>query len=237
MGIADERRYEDEPWASRGRAAWGESERDWSQRGGRGSERDWSPGEGRGARYIGERGEMSRHRGDFGQAGYWQSESDWRDQGGYGSEAQPAGGYGPRDYGQAWRQRGYGGPMEIGGHGERGGQPERQDRGTESWRTGPHAGRGPKGYQRSDERIKEDVCEHLTQHGQIDASEIEVKVNNREVTLTGSVPTRHAKRLVEDLVDDISGVSEVHNQLRIAPEHTAGQQQTPGKGGRENRAA
>ncbi len=39
---------------------------------------------------------------------------------------------------------------------------------------GPHAGRGPKGYRRSDDRIREDVNERLTEHPQIDATEIEV---------------------------------------------------------------
>jgi hypothetical protein len=38
---------------------------------------------------------------------------------------------------------------------------------------GPHAGRGPKGYQRSDERIKEDICDCLTRDPDVDASEIE----------------------------------------------------------------
>ena len=35
---------------------------------------------------------------------------------------------------------------------------------------GAHRGRGPKGYRRSDERIREDVCERLTEDPFIDAS-------------------------------------------------------------------
>jgi osmotically-inducible protein OsmY len=35
---------------------------------------------------------------------------------------------------------------------------------------GPHSGRGPKGYRRSDERIREDVCDLLCEHGGVDAS-------------------------------------------------------------------
>src|SRR5205823_13121816 len=31
--------------------------------------------------------------------------------------------------------------------------------------SGPHAGRGPRSYQRADDRIRDDVCERLTQHG------------------------------------------------------------------------
>jgi len=83
--------------------------------------------------------------------------------------------------------------------------------------TGPHSGRGPRNYRRSDERIREDVCELLTQHGEIDAGEIEVTVENGEVTLTGAVDSRRTKRLAEDAVEQIRGVHDVHNRLRLAP--------------------
>jgi hypothetical protein len=86
-----------------------------------------------------------------------------------------------------------------------------------AWRAeeGPFRGRGPRGYQRSDERIQEDVCECLTQHGRVDASNIEVTVQGGEVTLTGTVEDRQMKRLAEDLAENVSGVKQVHNQVRI----------------------
>ncbi|MCB5175837.1 BON domain-containing protein [Microvirga lenta] len=80
---------------------------------------------------------------------------------------------------------------------------------------GQHRGRGPKGYQRSDERIHEDVCERLTDDPLIDASEIGVEVKEREVTLSGSVASRGLKHRVEDIVETVSGVSHVQNNLRI----------------------
>ena len=52
-----------------------------------------------------------------------------------------------------------------------------------------HRGRGPKNYKRSDERIREDVCDRLSDDGMVDASEIEVKVSGAEVTLDGTVTT------------------------------------------------
>jgi len=82
---------------------------------------------------------------------------------------------------------------------------------------GPHAGRGPRGYQRSDERIREDACDALCEHGYVDASDIEVTVANGEVTLVGLVRERAEKRMAEDAVEQISGVREVHNQLRVGP--------------------
>jgi hypothetical protein len=78
-----------------------------------------------------------------------------------------------------------------------------------------HRGRGPKGYQRSDERIREDVNDRLTDDPHIDASEIEVTVSNREVTLSGTVNSRFEKRHAEDLAETISGVTHVQNNLRI----------------------
>jgi osmotically-inducible protein OsmY len=87
---------------------------------------------------------------------------------------------------------------------------------TEGWRVpGPHAGRGPRGYQRSDDRIREELNDRLTAHGHIDATDIECRVVNGEVTLTGFVDSRAAKRAAEDIADDLYGVREVHNQLRI----------------------
>ena len=80
---------------------------------------------------------------------------------------------------------------------------------------GGFAGRGPKGYQRSDARINEDVCDRLCDAPDIDASNIEVKVERGEVTLAGSVSDRSDKRRAEDLIENVSGVQEVHNNLRV----------------------
>jgi BON domain len=80
---------------------------------------------------------------------------------------------------------------------------------------GRYTGRGPKGYMRSDDRIKEDVNDRLEQHGEIDAWEIVVMVQNGEVTLEGTVPDRRTKRLAEDVAEETSGVKQVHNRLRI----------------------
>jgi hypothetical protein len=89
------------------------------------------------------------------------------------------------------------------------------DRAQYERQAGPYAGRGPKGYQRSDERIREEVSERLTDDDRIDASGIEVAVTTGEVTLTGTVESRRMKRLAEDLAESVRGVRDVHNQLRV----------------------
>jgi osmotically-inducible protein OsmY len=76
-------------------------------------------------------------------------------------------------------------------------------------------GRGPKGYRRSDERIKEDVNDRLTDDYYLDASDVEVMVQNTEVTLTGTVRSRNDKRRAEDLAESVSGVTNVENRLRV----------------------
>ena len=77
-----------------------------------------------------------------------------------------------------------------------------------------YAGRGSKNYRRSDARIEEEVHEVLTRHHEIDATDVDVRVENGEVTLTGEVEDRRTKRLVEDIVEQLSGVRDVHNQIK-----------------------
>lgn len=78
-----------------------------------------------------------------------------------------------------------------------------------------HRGKGPRGYQRSDDRLREMVSEALEDEHGVDASEIEVQVQNGEVTLTGTVNDRQQKRRAEDCAEQVRGVRDVHNQLRV----------------------
>lgn len=78
-----------------------------------------------------------------------------------------------------------------------------------------HRGRGPQGYTRSDDRIREDVHDRLTDDWMLDASNITVEVKNGEVTLSGQVDHRRDKRRAEDLAEDCSGVKHVQNNIRV----------------------
>jgi osmotically-inducible protein OsmY len=167
-----------------------------------------------------EREDQGRYSGDwdraYGAGGYaGMRGSDW----GFG---------GIPDYGRwDWTR----GPDYGRDHGWRGrGGPERGfwDKATDevsSWfgdeeaerrrRQDQQRGRGPKGYTRSDERIREDVSDRLTDDWRIDASNIEVMVANGEVTLNGTVESREEKRRAEDIAESVSGVSHVQNNLRV----------------------
>jgi hypothetical protein len=80
---------------------------------------------------------------------------------------------------------------------------------------GMHAGKGPRGYRRTDSRIYEEVCEALARHGGVDATDIEVTVQDGEVMLSGTVSDKATRRLAEDVAAECAGVRDVHNRLRV----------------------
>jgi osmotically-inducible protein OsmY len=133
------------------------------------------------------------------------------------SEAESQGEFDQRevDYGQ-----GQGAGAAWTGRGERGGS---------SMQTG-YAGRGPKGYQRRDERIQEEISDRLMADNWIDASNIEVSVKGGEVTLSGTVDNREAKRRSEDIAESVMGVREVMNQIRIQGTESRSRTSTSGSG-------
>jgi hypothetical protein len=181
--------------------------------------REWAAQRGSGAERFG--------GGSASTAAVFEDQDFGRGESGYGRD------FG-REYGAGYGREGYGGGRGggYGGEGYRGGmyggsygQP-----GTE--RFGEFRGRGPKGYQRSDERIREDVCDRLSDDRSVDASEIEVSVSNCEVTLNGTVDSREQKRRAEDCAEDVSGVKNVQNNLRVSRQGwTAGGRSQTGTSG------
>jgi osmotically-inducible protein OsmY len=170
---------------------------------------------------------------DMGNRGYY-GQQDMSGRGHYGQQDMGNRGYyGQQDTsGRGWGQqdmgnRGYYGQQDTSGRGYYGqqGWTGSQTGYGGQWtqtggvgRTGLMRGRGPKGYKRSDDRIREDVCDRLTDHHDIDASEIEIRVQNGEVTLTGTVTERRQKYAAEQIIENLPGVVDVHNQLRVKRE-------------------
>lgn len=212
----------------------------------------------RGPQYGGSYGSGPQHGGGYGSGGYgggsfrerdWgRSEHDWsrsdndrdmwsRQRGGYGSRFEA----GMRDFGERSGYS-YGGPRDTGSYDysqpgdERSrGQSQRSSGqrtpyfGTTSSQRRQHWGHGPKGYKRSDERIREDVCDALMMHPDIDASELEIRVSDGEVTLSGTVQDRSDKFLAEQLSEGIAGVRDVTNSIRVQREHDRESGQTTGQ--------
>lgn len=162
-----------------------------------------------------------RSRDVFGQSqsggfygGYGQSPGA---QGNYGGPGGYVGGGGQGDMRrQQQANRFYGG-----GYGA-----DLREQGYMAW--GEHRGKGPRGYQRSDDRIREDVNDRLTDDDQLDASDIEVKVKDCEVTLSGFVQRREDRRRAEDCAEGVSGVRHVQNNIRVRAPGQQQQQQQQG---------
>jgi osmotically-inducible protein OsmY len=152
--------------------------------------------------------------GRYGSMAYGQSTR------GYGS--QEAGRYGSQGFGsQSEYSRGafqgsnlgYGSNVGYRGQFDTGASSGRYQSGLEGQRS--YRGMGPQNYSRSDDRIRDDICERLTDDDRIDASQVTIDVNQCTVTLSGTVPERAMRYYAEDLVDDVLGVQSINNQLKV----------------------
>lgn len=125
-------------------------------------------------------------------------------------------GMGREEYGRGWsaERSGWGTERDEGRRHEGGGMFERMG---ERMREGARrlTGKAPKGYTRSDERIREDVYDRLLRSGR-NAEDVEVEVKNGDVTLRGRVDSREDRRALEDEVEDVLGVKDVNNSLRVS---------------------
>jgi ferritin-like metal-binding protein YciE len=87
---------------------------------------------------------------------------------------------------------------------------------TEVWlMPGSYSGLGPSGYDSAGDPVGQEVYSRLTQHGQVDASNIEIVIDDGEVLLEGTVNSEETKRLAEEAVETVSGVDRVQNLLRV----------------------
>ena len=78
-----------------------------------------------------------------------------------------------------------------------------------------HYGKGPKGWRRSDEHLKEEVSEALYRNQSVDATDIEVSAKDGLIILSGTVDSREAKRVAERCAENVSGIEDVQNNLRV----------------------
>jgi osmotically-inducible protein OsmY len=122
--------------------------------------------------------------------------------GGYGSDRFV--GYAEERFGEGAAAERYGGYGQAygGGHGG------------EKYEEAASRARPPRGYRRSDERIRDEVYERLAHQDWIDAEDVEVRCEDGVVTLTGTVERRRDRRVAEDLAHEVRGVHDVMNELR-----------------------
>jgi len=232
----DDRTYDEVPRGNDpeyGRGGYGEGhsnqyeQNDWSperQGWGRGGQQNWERERRRGGQEGG--GWGARQWRDWGS----DREGGWRDRESYGN--QDFGSFGNQGLGSGgeyWGQQnqpGYGFQPGYGGDqgmrsdmSFRGGPPfeknwDYESHYAQSMSRRNHSGKGPSGYRRSDDRIREDINDRLTDHPWIDATAIVVTVEGAEATLTGEVESRDQKRMAEDVAESVPGVKDVHNRIK-----------------------
>jgi hypothetical protein len=130
---------------------------------------------------------------------------------GWGGPGYTGGAYG---YGTSPRDLGY----EL--------EAEYSDESAVSYERPRRYARGPKGYQRSDERIKEDISERLWAAHFIDSSDVTVEVKGGVVTLDGTVPNRYMRHVIENIADRCLGVQDIDNRVRVKNQQLQSQSQT-----------
>ncbi|HYZ86711.1 MAG TPA: BON domain-containing protein [Bryobacteraceae bacterium] len=220
------REFRAEDYGQRGREYdrgrdYGREQRDWGDRGGRFGTQTADLGRDTGESWRSqERWSQTGQATGGGMGAY--SGQDWRTerQALYGGGIGEGFGRGRESWERGYGERGsyQGGMSNLGGQFGYGGAAGEgaYGQGMYGQRATDFRGRGPKGYQRSDDRIRDEVCECLTLDPDVDASDIEVLVVNGEVTLTGTVEDREQKRAAEEAADRVSGVRDVNNRLRFS---------------------
>ena len=239
-----------QPWGNEGYSSGGDQERygssgHWRQQGQQGDwqGRDWQGGQGQHGMYgqggfnqsgMGQGMPGSQGRGMYGESGGGRSDYDLGLRHPYGSQQGSFGGQGSNIGQQGSMQGGRGAQGQGGLYGQGGynegmyGQGGMQNRfgsqgyqGFSQEQQQSHRGKGPSGYMRSDERIREMVCEALADDHHVDATNIDITVKSGEVVLSGTVEDRQQKRMAEDIVERVSGVKDVQNQIRVSVDKKA----------------
>lgn len=77
-------------------------------------------------------------------------------------------------------------------------------------------GVGPRGWELSDDKLKERVSEVLLHSHEVDPSELEVSVKEKVVYLEGQIKSKGMRRVAEDLILSIPGVEDVFTNLKIS---------------------
>jgi osmotically-inducible protein OsmY len=80
---------------------------------------------------------------------------------------------------------------------------------------------------KGDDELKNKINENLRKNNKIDSSHIEVYVNNSAVTLKGLVKTYEERGLAGQEAWNVSGVSEVLNDLQVTEPETVGPRRKP----------
>lgn len=91
-----------------------------------------------------------------------------------------------------------------------------RSRGMGAGNTADYSGLGPKNYRRSDERVLDEVCDRLIDSSDVDASNLEISVDDGVVTLKGTVSDKWMKYEAEELAEQVRGVNDIKNEISVS---------------------
>jgi osmotically-inducible protein OsmY len=176
-------------------------------------------------------GQGGNGQGNYGQPNYSYGQPSYgQDYGSSGTSNYGRSSYGSGNRASEGSQGSYG---SQGSQGSQGGWREPYGEGQQygvsgGYSQGQHRGKGPKNFQRSDERVKELLCERLHDDPDIDASEVTVNVQGGKITLEGTVDSRRTKNAIEDVAEQF-GSQDVQNNLRVQKTGERSGTETTGK--------
>jgi osmotically-inducible protein OsmY len=90
-------------------------------------------------------------------------------------------------------------------------------------RDGGHRGKGPRGWRPDDARLLDMVCRRLTEDPWVDATDVDVSVEDGVVSLRGRAKSPLERRRAEDVAWEVPGVVDVVNEL-TAPRVLGGEE-------------
>lgn len=200
-----------------------------------GNDNDWNRGQrhqNTGGSWSSDHGWQDHNRSNMNYGSGNDSQRDYGNRGYGGGYGNMRADYGRSDWDRNRTKNRYGGDTSNHGNANQGGvdnnwwektkdkvsswfsdDDDRDDRRRREY--GSHRGKGPSDYRRSQDRIREDICDRLTDDDRVDASNIRIQIEDDVVILSGAVNSREEKRRAEDLVESVSGVHNVENRLRV----------------------
>lgn len=74
---------------------------------------------------------------------------------------------------------------------------------------------GRRGSVDTDEAVRTEIEAKLASSHAFDPRAVKVSVENGDVILEGHVPDRRARRIIEDLIEEVPGIADVMNRLHV----------------------
>jgi hypothetical protein len=117
-------------------------------------------------------------------------------------------------FGRLYRDHAASGPLSLSGHLKQDTDWSHDPRSEASQEN--HVGKGPKGWI-SNESILAQVNEALFLHPSVDATHIDARMEGEILVLTGEVTNRQQKKTAERILENLSGVKDIRNEIKIRP--------------------